>query len=313
MRAPANKRRVELRMVCAMRPEDWAERHDGLLSSDAASNAGLSRGQMARRRETGRYRALRREVFVIAGAPPTWMQQVRAVALSCGPKVAVAHLTAARLLGADVVDDGTIHVIGPISRLVRLDGVTCHRSTTLEPEDLVQRDGIACTSPLRTVIDMSGSLSIKELGKLTDHFLRTRQLKLEALRERVDRSRPAPGRSVKRLRIVLSSRIPGYDPGESELEGRIARIIDSTGLARPAQQHRVRLGGDRYRIDFAWPERKLYLEGNGFGFHRLSSDLDSDAVRQNNLVLDGWTPIEITWRMPDALIADTIRRFLSRV
>ncbi len=295
-----------------MRPEDWAERHDGLLTNDVASEGGVSRGQMARRRESGRYRTLRREVFVVAGAPSTWRQQVRAVALTCGPKVAVAHATAARLLGADVADDGSIHVIGPISRLVRLNGVTCHRSTTLEPEDVVHRAGIQCTSALRTIVDISGSLTIDALGKLIDFFLRTRQMELEELRDRVDRSRPAPGRSIKKLRIVLGARIPGYDPGESELEGRIARIIDRAGLARPKQQHRVRLDGDRYRIDFAWPDRKLYLEGNGFGFHRLSSDLDSDARRQNKLVLDGWTPIEITWRMSDALIADTIRRFLAR-
>lgn len=296
-----------------MRPEDWAERHDGLLTNSVASEGGVSRGQMARRRETGRYRGLRREVFAIAGTPPTWKQQVRAVALTCGPKVAVAHLTAARLHGADVADDGSIHVVGPISRLVRLEGVTCHRSTTLEPEDLVERDGILCTSPLKTVVDVSSALTINALGKLTDHFLRTNQMHLEDMRERVGRLRPAPGRSMKKLRIVLAARIPGYDPGESELEGRIARVIDRAGLPRPAQQHRVRLGGDRYRIDFAWPERKLYLEGNGFGFHRLSSDLDSDATRQNNLVLAGWTPIEITWRMSDAVILDTILRFLSRV
>ena len=118
---------------------------------------------------------------------------------------------------------------------------------------------------------------------------------------------------MKKLRIILAARIPGYDAGESDLEGRIARIIDRAGLERPAQQHRVRYDANRYRIDFAWPDRKLYLEGNGFGFHRLSSDLDKDAMRQNELVLDGWTPIEITWRMSDSLIAETIRRFLARV
>ena len=296
-----------------MRPEQWAERHDGLLPNEIASKDGLSRGQRARRRATGRSRPVRRGVDAIAGAPQTWMQQVRAAALACGPKVWMALASAARLLGADVVEDGWIHVIGTPSRLVRLEGVKCHRSTTLEPGDLTKRHGIQCTSPLRTVIDMSGVLSVDALGRLVDHFLRSRQLILEALRERVDRLRPAPGRSVKRLRIVLAGRIPGYDPGESELEARIARIIDRAGLERPRQQHRVRLDGSRYRIDFAWPDRKLYLEGNGFGFHRLSSDLDKDAVRQNSLVLDGWTPIEITWRLPDSLIEDTIRRFLARV
>ena len=89
------------------------------------------------------------------------------------------------------------------------------------------------------------------------------------------------------------------------------RVIDTHGLPRPTQQHRVRYGKNRYRIDFAWPDRRLYLEGNGFGWHMLATDLDSDARRQNELVLDGWVPIEITWRMTDAEIATTIRRFLA--
>ncbi len=76
-------------------------------------------------------------------------------------------------------------------------------------------------------------------------------------------------------------------------------------------QHRVQYGKNRYRIDFAWPDRQLYLEGNGFGFHMLSTDLDRDARRQNELVLEGWVPIEITWRMSDAEIANTIRKFLA--
>ncbi len=296
-----------------MRPEQWAERHDGLLPNETASKDGLSRGQRARRRAAGRSRPVRRGIDAIAGAPQTWMQQVRAAALACGPKVWMALASAARLLGADVVEDGWIHVIGTPSRLVRLEGVKCHRSTTLEPGDLTKRHGIQCTSPIRTVVDMSGALTVAALGKLVDHFLRTGQMQLEDLRDRVGRLHAAPGRSMKRLRIVLAARIPGFDPGESELEGRIARIIDRAGLVRPAQQHRVQLDGRRYRIDFAWPDRKLYLEGNGFGFHRLSSDLDKDAVRQNTLVLGGWTPVEITWRMPDSLIEDTIRRFLARV
>ena len=151
-----------------------------------------------------------------------------------------------------------------------------------------------CTSPLRTVIDLSGPMTVAELGDVVDDFLRRKLLKLEQLRARVDRTRPAPGRSVVTLRNVLAKRLPGYDTGQSALEARIARIIDDHGLPRPAHQHRVSYGRRRYRIDFAWPDRKLYLEGNGFGSHMLATDLDSDARRQNDLVLDGWVPIEIT-------------------
>ena len=61
----------------------------------------------------------------------------------------------------------------------------------------------------------------------------------------------------------------------------------------------------------AWPERQLYLEGNGFGFHALASDLDRDARRQNDLEAAGWLPIEIDWRTTDLEIAATVRRFLA--
>lgn len=238
---------------------------------------------------------------------------IDAVVLTVPADVGLSHEAAAWLLGAPCPTDDQINVTGPLHRVVRLPGVRAHRSGTLEAGDLISRGGIRCTSPLRTVLDLSGRLTIAELGKLVDHFLRNKMLRLEELRGRVSRTRPAPGRSVRTLQQVLRDRIPGYDPGESELEGRLARIIARAELSAPRQQHRVSYGTTRYRIDFAWPERKLYLEGNGFGWHQLSTDLDSDATRQNELVLDGWRPIELTWRMTDEYIETTLRRFLASV
>ena len=296
-----------------MRPEQWAERHDGLIPTAIARRAGLSQDQVDHRRKSGRYRKVFRGVSAVTGSPPTWRQAVRAVSLAAGQEVWLSHLTAGRVLGAQLFDDGVIHVISDLGHPVDIPGVRSHRSGTLEPGDTTTRDGMQCTSTLRTVLDLSATLTVKALGELVDHFLRTKQLQLEDLRERVGRTRPAPGHSVKALRMVLAQRIPGYDPGESPLEARIARIIDRAGLPRPKQQHRVQYDGLRYRIDFSWPDRKLYLEGNSFGFHRLSSDLDKDAARQNELVLDGWTPIELTWKMSDATIERTLRRFLARV
>jgi len=162
------------------------------------------------------------------------------------------------------------------------------------------------------VLDMSGRLTVDQLGDVVDDFLRRKQFRLGQLRARVERTLPAPGRSLKRLRAVLAARIPGYDPGESALEGKIVRALTKHGIPVPTQQHRVDLGGSRYRLDFSWPEHRVYLEGNGFGWHQLSSDLDSDARRQNRLVIDGWRPIEITWRMSDDEIATTVTALVPR-
>jgi hypothetical protein len=290
----------------------WAERNDGLITTEAGRESGQTKRQLAHERASGRMRQVRRGVAVVNGAPPTWRQAVRAVLLTCGDHVSASHCTGLVLLGgaASSISDH-IHVISDLAHRVTLEGVIGHRSGVLEDGDITTRDGMRCTSPLRTVIDLSGPMTADQLGKVVDEFLRRKAFDLELLRARVDRSRPAPGRSVATLRKVLAARLPGYDPGESVLEARIARIIDQHGLPRPAQQHRVRYGKRRYRIDFAWPDRRLYLEGNGFGAHMLATDLDGDARRQNELVLDGWVPIEITWRMTDAEIAGTIRRFLA--
>lgn len=274
--------------------------------------SGRSKRQLEHDREVGRLRSVRRGVSVVNGVPPSWRQAVRAVLLSCGEHVSASHSTSLRLLGGpSEFETDLIHVISDLDHQVVLDGVVCHRSGLLEEGDVIRRFDMSVTSPLRTVIDLSGPLTAAQLGKVVDDFLRRGMLQLEDLRERVGRTRSAPGRSVATLRKVLAKRLPGYDAGESPLEARIARVIDNYGLPRPSHQHRVRYDSARYRLDFAWPERRLYLEGNGFGWHNLSTDLDGDARRQNDLVLDGWRPIEITWNMSDLEIADTIRSFLA--
>lgn len=294
-------------------PEQWAERHDGLFTSAVAAAAGLSPQQLSRRRASGRSRSVRRGVSAVGGAPQTRRQAIRAVALTVADDVCLSHEAAAWSMGAPCPSEDVIHVSGPLARVVRLPGVRAHRTGTFEDGDVISRDGMRCTSPLRTVLDLSGALNPSNLGRIVDYFLRKKMLRLEELRGRVSRTRAAPGRSVRTLQQVLRDRIPGYDPGESELEGRLARIILRAGLPLPAQQHRVSYGHSRYRLDFAWPERRLYLEGNGFGWHQLSTDLDNDATRQNELVLDGWTPIELTWRMSDQVIEKTLRCFFNRV
>lgn len=286
----------------------WAERHDGLLTPAVLRADGRSERSQEHERRSGRLRAVRRGVLAVNGTPHTWRQAVRAAVIAGGPGVAAARETALRLLGGRRIETDRLMLIAEAKRQVRLGGAVTIRSGTIEPGDLVSVDGITCTSPLRTVIDLSGSMSDEVLGAVVDDFVRRRVLELEGLRSRVNRLRPAPGRSPRRLRRVLGLRIPGYDPGESQLEARITLILLANEFPLPVQQHRVEYGGRRYRLDFAWPDRKLYLEGNGFGWHSLASDLDRDARRQNELVLDGWCPIEVTWRMTD----DEIRRSLVR-
>jgi hypothetical protein len=290
----------------------WAEQHDGLLTVAVLRRAGWSEAAIDYHRSTGRLRPIRRGVVAINGTPPTWRQAVRAVLLGAAVDAALSHTTAVRvLLGWADHEEERIHVLVAMGHQVVLDGVRCHRSGLIEPGDIVCRGELTCTSPLRTVIDLSSSWSTKRLGELVDEFMRRKMLDLSELRRRVDGLRPAPGRSVATLRTVLSQRPGTYDPGESPLEARIAQVIIAERLPPPVQQLKWTVAGHRYRFDFAWPEQRVYLEGFGFGFHSMASDLEDDARRQNDLVADGWRPIEITWGMSDREIGRSIRRMLT--
>ena len=56
-------------------------------------------------------------------------------------------------------------------------------------------------------------------------------------------------------------------PLESRLEGKVWLLLSRSRLPRPHRQHWVTAPGGRYRLDFAWPERKLGLECDGWAAH----------------------------------------------
>lgn len=301
--------------------EDLAERQDGLLSVAQAHRCGISSRQIWRRRANGRYRRTRRGVVQIAGVPPTWRQAVRAATIAAGEQVVVSHASAAQLYGVELPtpihprwsrDGAFIELSAPLARHARLEGVRGHRSGMWAAGDVITRAGIPVTSPLRLVIDLSSRLGVEGTGRLVDELLRRGLLKLNALRRRVQELRPAPGRSVRVLRIVVAVRADRFEPGDSTLESRLRQVIARRGFPRPVGQHWVRDKGFKVRLDFAYPDVKVYLEGDSFGFHRFASDLDHDARKRNGLTVRGWRGLHFTWRMTDAEIEQQLERFYDR-
>ena len=50
------------------------------------------------------------------------------------------------------------------------------------------------------------------------------------------------------------------------------------------------------RVDFAYVDRRIAIEVDGFGVHGTAAALSSDLARQNALVLQGWTVLRFTWK-----------------
>lgn len=68
----------------------------------------------------------------------------------------------------------------------------------------------------------------------------------------------------------------------------------------------------KWRLDFAWPERKLAVEIES-SVHRIRNRFASDIPKYNRLALEGWTLLRFTRQMVESAEAiDTVKAVLSR-
>lgn len=290
---------------------DLAARQHGLIAHDQARRAGLSNEAIAHRVARGSWRRVQRGLYVVAGAPASWLQSVLGAVLVCGPNAFASHATAARLWGFSGFDDAPIETTVPLGRVVRRGGIRAHRSGTVVDADVRAVEGVPTLSAARTVLDLSARLDERALGAMVDDGLRRRVLTLPALVASAGRLRSiAPGRSPKRIERVLVDRVPGYHPGDSELETRVMRALVDAGLPEPVRQHRVVVDQRVYVVDLAYPDQKIAIEVDGFDFHRARTEFDRDRTRQNDLVRVGWTVLRFTSTSTDAEIVRTVAPLL---
>jgi very-short-patch-repair endonuclease len=293
-----------------------AARQYTLFTSAQARHCGFSEKQVRHRLGIGLWIEARRSVLGIAGAPTSWERTVMAALLAAGDGAAASHFTAAALWEFPHVLREEIELTTDRPDQKRLRGVTTHRTVAfLECEHTVHQ-GLPVTTVARTLVDLSARLSRFQLAQAFDKALRQGTTSLRAVRRCVGGLKPCPGRRPTVIRELLADRVPGYDPGDSDSEMRVVRILVDAGLPEPRQQHVVRLSGHRFFLDIAYPELKLAVEYDGWDSHRTRTSFDHDRLRANLLVADGWTVLRFTSAMTNKQIADvtqsTFRRLANR-
>ena len=82
---------------------------------------------------------------------------------------------------------------------------------------------------------------------------------------------------------------------QREAERRMKLLLRQANLPSPVTQHWVA----GYPADFAWPERRLIVEVDGFRFHSHRRAFERDRKRDQAHVLAGYRVIRITWRQLD--------------
>lgn len=278
----------ELRLV------RFARAHHGLYRMADARALGLSDKQISGRVRRGLSERVGPGVFRVAGGPESPDQRILAAVWRSGG--VASHRTAAGLHGILDRPPGRPEVtVGPSAAHVR-DGITIHRSRDLERSQVVEIRRIPLTAPARTLVDLGQVIGTRSLEAAVHRALHLGLLRLEDLvREYRVLSRPGR-RGIGPIGEVLVGLVPGMGPAESRLEVVIIGIIRDAGLPQPVRQFVVTVQGERFRLDLAYPQHRLFLEGDGFGVHGTRSAFEDDRRRQNLLVLAGWRPLRFTWR-----------------
>jgi very-short-patch-repair endonuclease len=276
------------------RLQGFARNHFGLYRTADAREAGLTQHQITGRVRRGLAERVGKGVYRVAGAPPSREQDVLAAVWRTNG--IASHRTAAELHG--LLDHGPDRPEVSVNRPGGhdLDGITVHRSSDLGRSTTTQIDGIPVTGVTRTLVDLGQVVGDRALEAAVHRALHRGLIRPEHLdaeyRRLSRRGRPGAG-SMGRLLDELNL----FDrPAESHLEVVILRIIRSAGLPEPVRQHPVSIDAERFRLDLAYPDQWVFLEGDGFGVHGMRSAFERDRQRQNLLVLAGWRPLRFTWR-----------------
>lgn len=275
-----------------------ASRHGIVTHREARAN-GLSQRQLDYRVQTGRLVRVHPGVYAVGGAPRTFEQRVLAAVLASGAEALASHGSASvvwSLRGSE--PEPRVEITTPRERLPQVQRVRHHRSAVLTDRDRAVVHEIPVTSVPRTLVDLSASRGIGWLARAMDDAMRRNLALLPDFRECANRLTGAPGRRPSVVRLLVDERFAiGGGRTESWLERVVLGILLDAGIEEPVPQHWVTVDGHRYRLDLAWPDKKIALEADGFGAHSSYGSFHDDRRRDLRLRRVGWDVLHVTGEM----------------
>jgi very-short-patch-repair endonuclease len=269
--------------------EAMALRQHGVVSRSQLLGIGVSSAAIGRRVAAGHLRPVCVGVYqvgLIAGAQAKEMAAV----LVAGPGAVLSHWSALRLWGLnDAAPARPIHVSVPGHWVRMRPGIVFHRTRHLDPKECSIHAGIPVTSPLRSLVDLAGTLGSRELTGAVAAAERAGLLG-PADRESLD-ARYRGHRGVVLLRTLLEA---GGTQAftRSEAERRFLELLRSAEL--PPAQTNVPQGP--FELDFFWPDSNLAVEVDGFTFHRSRAAFENDRRKDAWLLTQGIRMMRVTWK-----------------
>lgn len=246
---------------------------------------GLTKSQIRWMVKTGTAHRVVRGVYVLGRDEPSLIEQGFSV-VKATHGVATGDL-AGLLYGLDSISSNTV---ASSAKLTRLSG---SRRLLLRDGDVRIVDGVAVTSPERTLIELASRNGDERWEQMLESALRMKLLTVDDILKRVREFRHQGNARVRRVVELRGTRVP---PTESLLETLAIQLFrEDARIPTPARQVDITHPNGRFvaRVDLAFPQCGVFIELDG-AWH--NDQPTYDANRQTRVsAVTGWKVGRFTW------------------
>jgi hypothetical protein len=223
---------------------------------------------------------------VYAAAEPNLLGRLTALDLFMGQRAVVCMGTAAALYGFDVENTVAIHVLDPGIRMRSGTGLMVHQRNGAPLQRVAGR---LATTPAWTAVETARELRRPRALATLDAALRSACCTRSQIEQAVLEQRGRRGIvAVRELLSYADAR------AESAMESEARLVMIDYDLPLPVLQHEIcGRDGERWRVDFAWPEARVAAEYESIDWHAGRDEMLRDKTRWGKIQELGWTLIPI--------------------
>jgi hypothetical protein len=285
-----------------------ARAQHGVVARRQLRALGLGEDAIDDRLRAGRLHRVHRGVYAV-GHPLVSRHGVWLAAVLAIDGAVLSHRAAAALWGirqSDLVEVTVPRGVRPRAR-IRI------HETTLQPDETSTHEGIAVTTPARTLLDLAAILTPQQLERAANEAEVRRLASPTSLDALVARYPGRPGTPA--IKALLDDRRIGANVTKEELEHRFLAFLDADGIERPRTNRHIALrDGSLIEADCHWPDAKLIVELDGAATHHTSAAFEADRRRDRKATASGYRVVRVTWRQlhEDAATLATELRALLR-
>jgi hypothetical protein len=248
----------------AARVAEVATTQGGVVSLRQLEGEGVSPKIAADRGRAGSYHRIHRGVYTVGHRSVSRATHLRAALLACGEGAVISHGTAAAFHGLWDKWPALIDVTVPVEAGRKIDGIRCRRCRYPESEEVEVRNGVACTTVARTLIDLAGIVGLANLRKTTGRAAIRKKLDLQAVDLAIYNAKRRRGLRALELALLPYRTKDGKVPDvRSDFETLVLPEILEMGPPRPGCNVWLHVEGERFLVDFIWEKEMVIVETDG--------------------------------------------------